>query len=200
MGEEGGSTGISSHWVGASDIKLHKAKWVQHSCSYYCLFPCSLLTVQSESFILNFMQIIFTQKVQPVLFWWDNHPLMTVPKLHHLLGDLKVVFSNLDSPLGSFNECWSREHFKVFVFLMLQLWLNIDHLHKWDTCSVGSCTGVDYCLHRGLNIVWLTHGKTQEGLWFDPEESVCIEENCFADAVGGSLVDELLNLTVRWEF
>lgn len=122
----------------------------------------------------------------------------------YLSGNLKVVFSNLDSPLGSFNGRWSREHFKVFLFLMLQLWLNIDHLHKWDTCSVGSCTGVEYCLHRGLNIVWLIHGKTQEGLWFDAEESVGVEENCFAvasrHAVGGALVDKLLNLTenLKW--
>lgn len=118
-----------------NDIKLHKAKWVQHSCYYSCLFPCSLLTVQSESFILNFIKIFFYTKGTAWIL------LMRQSSFDDLLGNLKVVFSNLDSPLGSFNERWSREHFKVFVCLMLQLWLNIDHLHKWDTCSVGSCTG-----------------------------------------------------------
>ena len=75
----------------------------------------------------------------------------------------------LDKHLGLLSVCLSK----------LQLWLNIDHLHKRDTCCVGPLQRRGLMLAQGPQDSLINTWINPERFPFDPEESACFQEEFF---------------------
>lgn len=109
--------------------------------------------------------IVFTQKVLPILFWWDINPLMIVTKNYHTRWEILQVLAILSAHLT---------HLTCVVVLLCQCL-------SFSCCNYDSIlitwinrTLVLFCLHSLINI-WINPGRFP----FDPEESACIQENSF---------------------